>query len=425
MSERASGARSTSLESLLVSREGASCSAGRVASARRRPRRRPRSPRRSHVGGRVLVLTIDPAKRLADALGSTGSATSSAACPTRCCERRGSRRAASCGRRCSTRRQSWDDLVLRHAPDEETAYRILDNRLYDNLTSRFVQSHDYIAMERLYELHSSGQYDLIVIDTPPTRNAIDFLDAPQRMADFFGGRLLRWLTLPYRLGGKRGARLVNFATKPFYQMADRILGTQFLQDIAEFFLNFQSMYGGLRHPGPGRRAAHARPAHDVRGRHDARGRAAARGGVLLRRARRQRDFHLGALVLNRVLPESFADPGVMAAADRLRRRPGGGRGAARRPRRRRARRPGGRRPGAAHGRRVVPELRRRRDPRSGAARASSAASPTCWRPYPASPTTCTTSPGWPGSGSASLGAQLPSARVRADAGAREAEDRPG
>jgi anion-transporting ArsA/GET3 family ATPase len=114
-----------------------------------------------------------------------------------------------------------------------------------SVTSRFVQSHDYIAMERLYDLHTSGRYDLIVVDTPPTRNAIDFLEAPARMADFFGGRLLRWLTMPYRVGGRRGARFLNFASRPFYQMADRVLGSQFLQDIAEFFVNFQTMYDGF------------------------------------------------------------------------------------------------------------------------------------------------------------------------------------
>ena len=146
-------------------------------------------------------------------------------------------------------KQSWDALVLRHAPDEETAYRILDNRMYENITARFVQSHDYIAMERLFEIHETGKFDLIIIDTPPTRNALDFLDAPKRMAEFFGGRLLRWLTMPYRVGGKRGARMINVASRPFYQMADRLLGSQFLQDIAEFFLNFQSMYAGLRRAG--------------------------------------------------------------------------------------------------------------------------------------------------------------------------------
>ena len=78
-----------------------------------------------------------------------------------------------------------------------------------------------------------------MVDTPPTRNALDFLDAPQRMADFFSSRLLRWLIVPYR------SRLVNFASRPFYQVADRILGTQFLADISEFFILFQSMYAGF------------------------------------------------------------------------------------------------------------------------------------------------------------------------------------
>ena len=136
-------------------------------------------------------------------------------------------------------KQSWDDLIRTHAPDAETREQILANPLYQNISGRFVQSHDYIAMERLYEIHSEGKYDLIVVDTPPTRNALDFLDAPQRMADFFSSRLLRWLIVPYR------SRLVNIASRPFYQVADRILGTQFLADISEFFILFQSMYAGF------------------------------------------------------------------------------------------------------------------------------------------------------------------------------------
>src|SRR6266852_1126188 len=204
-------------------------------------------------------------------------------------------------------KQSWDDLVLRHAKDEETAYRILENRLYHNLTARFVQSHDYLAMEPLFEIHASGEYDLIVIDTPPTRNAIDFLDAPARMADFFGSRLLRWLTLPYRVGGKRGSRVFNVASRPFYQMADRILGSRFLQDIAEFFLNFQSMYSGF----VSRAKAVERLLHDKR---------TTFAVVTTLEAERfcellvERDFHLGALVLNKTLPDSLRDPQGMAAA---------------------------------------------------------------------------------------------------------------
>ncbi len=198
------------------------------------------------LGGKILVVTVDPAKRLADALGLAGGlgnlerVVPADRFTAAGLEPRGELFAAML----DTKR-SWDDLVLRHAQDEETAYRILDNRLYHNITARFVQSHDYIAMERLHEIHQTGTYDLIVVDTPPSRNALDFLEAPERMAEFFGGRLLRWLTMPYRLGGRRGARVVNLASKPFYQVADRLLGSQFLEDIAEFFVNFQGMYEGF------------------------------------------------------------------------------------------------------------------------------------------------------------------------------------
>jgi anion-transporting ArsA/GET3 family ATPase len=213
-------------------------------------------------------------------------------------------------------KRSWDELVLRHAPDEETAYRILENRLYTNITGRFVQSHDYIAMERLFDIHATGRYDLIIIDTPPTRNAIDFLEAPSRMADFFGGRLLRWLTMPYRVGGRRGARVLNVASRPFYQVADRILGSQFLQDIAEFFLSFQSMYEGFA----SRAQAVERLLHDRRTSFAV---VTTLEGAPLREAQlfceqlTKRDFHLGALVLNKTLPDYLLSPEGARAADAL------------------------------------------------------------------------------------------------------------
>ena len=231
------------------------------------------------------MLTVDPAKRLADALGLEGIGNVERRVPDEAFTAAGLEPRGELWAAMLDTKQSWDALVLRHAPDEETAYRILDNRLYENLTARFVQSHDYVAMERLFEIHETGKYDLIIVDTPPTRNALDFLDAPARMAEFFGGRLLRWLTMPYRVGGKRGARMINVASRPFYQMADRLLGSQFLQDIAEFFLNFQSMYDGFVAAAARGRGAAARQAHDVRGRHHARVRAAARGRAVLRRAR--------------------------------------------------------------------------------------------------------------------------------------------
>lgn len=158
-------------------------------------------------GGKVLVLTVDPAKRLADALGLEGIGNSERRVPDDAFRASGLKPRGELWVAMLDTKESWDALIRRHAPDARTRQDILANPLYQNISGRFVQSHDYIAMERLYEIHSEGKYDLIVVDTPPTRNALDFLDAPQRLADFFSSRLLRWLIVPYR------SRLVNVATK--------------------------------------------------------------------------------------------------------------------------------------------------------------------------------------------------------------------
>ena len=206
---------------------------------------------------------------------------------------------------------SWDDLVRRHAPDAATRDAILANPLYQNITGKFVQSHDYIAMERLYEIHASGRYDLIVVDTPPTRNAIDFLEAPDRMADFFGSRLLRWLTAPAR------SRVLNYASKPFYSIADRILGSQFLEDIAEFFLLFQTMYDGFveraARGGPPPRGPAARPSSSC----PRSSLPPPRRPSSSSRRSTERKLHLGALVLNKVLPTDLFSAEAAKVADRL------------------------------------------------------------------------------------------------------------
>jgi anion-transporting ArsA/GET3 family ATPase len=267
----------------------------------------------ARLGGKVLVLTIDPARRLATALGLDRLGNAAHQVPVDALKAAGIETRGELWAAMLDTKQSWDDLVLRHAKDEETAYRILENRLYANITARFVQSHDYIAMERLYEIHASGEYDLIVIDTPPTRNAIDFLEAPKRMADFFSSRLLRWLTLPYRVGGKRGTRVLNVASKPFYTMADRVLGSKFLEDIAEFFLNFQTMYSGFVE----RAEAVERLLHDRRTTFAV---VTTLEAAPLHEAEQfcdelqARKFHLGALVLNKTLPDYLLDPAGDRAA---------------------------------------------------------------------------------------------------------------
>jgi len=237
-------------------------------------------------GGRVLVLTVDPARRLADALGLKGIGNDEVRITDDVFARAAAHPRGELWAAMLDTKQSWDDLIRAHAPDEETREQILANPLYQNISARFVQSHDYIAMERLYEIHTEGKYDLIVVDTPPTRNALDFLDAPQRMADFFSSRLLRWLIVPYR------SRLVNVASRPFYQVADRILGTQFLAEAVTRLLSDRRttfIVVSTLEPTPVREAE------------------------FFSAELTARKLHLGAVVLNKVLPEYLRD----AKADKL------------------------------------------------------------------------------------------------------------
>jgi anion-transporting ArsA/GET3 family ATPase len=264
-----------------------------------------------HLGGKVLVLTVDPARRLAAALGLESFGNVETRVPAGAFAEAGVKPRGELWAAMLDTKQSWDDLVRQHAPNEQVRDAILANSIYQNISGRFVQSHDYIAMERLYEIHASGRYDLVVVDTPPTRHALDFLDAPARMADFFGGRLLRWLTVPYR------SRIVTVASKPFYSVADRILGTKFLEDIAEFFSLFQTMEKGfveranqVQRVLSDRRTTfcvvstlEAAPAHEAEFFVDELGR---------------RRLHLGAVILNKVLPAALLDAEATTAAARLR-----------------------------------------------------------------------------------------------------------
>ncbi|NLA37389.1 MAG: AAA family ATPase [Actinobacteria bacterium] len=250
----------------------------------------------TEMAAKVLVLTVDPAKRLANAMGLQTFGNVETRVPAEAFAEAGVEPKGELWAAMLDTKQSWDDLIRLHAPDAKTRDEILQNPLYQNITGKFVQSHDYIAMERLYELHSSGRYDLIVVDTPPTRNAVDFLDAPDRMADFFSSRLLRWLIAPYR------SRVVSFASKPFYSVADRILGTQFLHDVAEFFILFQTMYDGFVE-----RAAAVN--HLLESSHTTFVVVSTLEAAPVREAQffldllHERNLHVGAVVLNKVLPE--------------------------------------------------------------------------------------------------------------------------
>ncbi len=305
----AEGEKVRTLEQLLATREIViSCGSGGVGKTTTAASAAAMAA--THLGGRVLVLTVDPARRLATALGLEQFGNVETRVPDSAFAEAGVTPRGELWAAMLDTKQSWDDLVRRHAPDEATRRAILSNSIYRNISARFVQSHDYIAMERLYEIHSSGTYDLIVVDTPPTRNAIDFLDAPERMADFFSSKLLRWLTAPSK------SRVMSAASKPFYTVADRILGSQFLEDIAEFFGLFQAMAPGFvdRAEAVSKVLADRRTTFIVVSTLEA---APLHEAEFFIDTLEERRLHLGALVLNKVLPAYLRRTSTTGVAKRL------------------------------------------------------------------------------------------------------------
>ncbi len=304
-----SGPRAGSIEQLLAAKEiVVSCGSGGVGKTTMAAALAAMAALKH--GGRVLVVTVDPARRLADALGLEAFGNQERQVPPELFARAGSPARGELWAAMLDTKQSWDDLVRRHAPDARTARRILDNKLYENVAGRFVQSHDYVAMERLYELHQGGTYDLIVVDTPPTRNAVDFFEAPERMAEFFSSRFLRLLAAPYR------SHVLSLASKPFFNMADRILGSQLLEDIAEFFSLFQTMAPGFveRAQAVLRLLRDKRTTFVVVTTLEAAPVHEAERFVEVLAAKR---YQLGAVVLNKVLPPYLRDERAAATAARL------------------------------------------------------------------------------------------------------------
>ena len=246
-----------------------------------------------HFSKRVLVLTVDPARRLATALGL--DALGNAEVPVHLADAQGSLTMAMIDTKAS-----WDDMVGRHAPDLATRERVLANDLYKTLTSRFVHSHDYVVTERLFDARETGNYDLVIVDTPPSRSALSVLDAPQRMEQFFSSRLLKLLTAPTQ------SRLLSIASRPFFLVADRILGAAFLSDIAEFFTLFRTMEGPIVSRARRVGALLADPATAYVVVTSAESVAMAEAHYLVDELRR-RQHRLEVVLANRLMPTQLAD----------------------------------------------------------------------------------------------------------------------
>jgi anion-transporting ArsA/GET3 family ATPase len=197
-------------------------------------------------GRRVIVLTIDPAKRLANSLGLSELGNEERRVPKKKFDEAGISPDGELHAMMLDTKRTFDELVIKHAMNEEMRDRILDNMLYKNISSAFAGSQEYMAMEKLFEIYRRGRYDLIVLDTPPTKHALDFLDAPRRMTAFLDGSVLKWFLKPYFSAGKKGFQIAQKGASLVLRTLEKVTGITALKVASEFFLSFEGMYDGFK-----------------------------------------------------------------------------------------------------------------------------------------------------------------------------------
>jgi len=192
-------------------------------------------------GRRALVITIDPAKRLAnslglDKIGNEETRIDLSAIP----EAKGELWALMLDSR-----HTFDNLIRRIAPNPEVRDRILANHIYRQMADTFAGSQDYMATEKLYDMAETGKFDLLVLDTPPVKNALDFLESPGRLLNFLDERILSWFVSP-STGSSFASRLMAGTSNIVYWLLGQVFGSDFLEDLSVFFKDFQGLYEGFR-----------------------------------------------------------------------------------------------------------------------------------------------------------------------------------
>ena len=200
--------------------------------------------RAAEAGRRVVVLTIDPARRLAQALG-LGELDNTPR-PVQGIHTAGGGRLDAM---MLDMKRTFDDVVIAHSPPDKAA-QILANPFYQAVSSSFAGTQEYMAMEKLGQLRAQAlrehSWDLIVVDTPPSRSALDFLDAPSRLGSFLDGRFIRLLMAPARAGGRAGMRVFSVGIDLATKTLSRVLGGQMLTDVQTFVAALDTMFGGFR-----------------------------------------------------------------------------------------------------------------------------------------------------------------------------------
>jgi anion-transporting ArsA/GET3 family ATPase len=269
-------------------------------------------------GRRVAVLTIDPARRLANALGLPEIGNVEREVPRAAFQAAGL--SAPEGKLTALMldiKQAWDEVVDRYHPDPERKQRLLQNRLYEAMSSALAGSQEYMAMEKLYQLASrtEDRLDAIILDTPPANHAMDFLEAPSRMLDALDNDATRWLLEPYEKRRGLASRIFDAGSGMFIRTISRFTGTELLEDLAELLSGFQGMFQGFRDRAGAVRTILAAPDTTFMVVS-----TPSPSGVVDARAFRdrlmERQLRVGGVILNRATPDPFL-PGEGPAPEAL------------------------------------------------------------------------------------------------------------
>jgi anion-transporting ArsA/GET3 family ATPase len=197
-------------------------------------------------GRRVLCLTVDPARRLAEALGLERMSSEEQRLDPSRCEREGITMKGSLTALMLDTKRTFDELILRYASSPEHAQRLLSNRLYRQLSASLAGTQEYMAMEKLVSVQRDERFDLIVLDTPPTSNALDFLDAPRRLVEALDSPTLRWIVQAFQSTGKVSFNLLARSAGAVLRGIARITGAGFLEALSELLSELNALFGGFK-----------------------------------------------------------------------------------------------------------------------------------------------------------------------------------
>lgn len=197
-------------------------------------------------GLKTLVLTIDPAKRLANSLGIQDIDYQEREIPKEKLQQAGVITQAPLYAMMMDTKHTFDNLIKKHSANSKKAEEILSNQLYRHLSNMIAGSQEYMAMEKLYEILEERDYDLVVLDTPPSRHALDFLDAPRKMKALIGDSILKWFLKPSIFVGRAGFKLLDRPMRRVFKTLDRVAGFEFLQDLSVLLISTSDLLDGFQ-----------------------------------------------------------------------------------------------------------------------------------------------------------------------------------